>query len=663
MSDSFINKLGAAFSGETAKESISKNIIKKVNPQLSSSEKRRLQVESTIFAETLINLQRKEKKDTFGETKTKKDTPIDKAKNAIKEGQEKEKAPKFKFPGMLGLAAGIIAFATWISEFLGPVGEFVSKVLPKLLKPLGGFVSKSLKAIKGGKLMKMLGGIAAKIGGKLAKFGRFIPVVGSLFSFGFGIARWKKGEYIPAILEFVSGILNLLPFGVTNIASMIIDGALLLYDLDKEAAAKREADPTGESFSMWDKILEWVLMSPGIGNIINLGKGIGAIFKGEWGKAGMYFMYSIPIVGNLLNYFNKDGSLGDSGGAIISNIFEGAKPIFKTIIDFVEKLPFVGRIVSMTKGFVALFKGNFEEAGKHFLNSIPFIGTFLKFLSSMNASKDEGGVSSFLTDLGIDFSGPGAFFKTIGNLIFGGIGDMLGAAGGWVKDKISGMVEGAKELPGKLWEGTKNLAKKGFSAITFGAFDDFLVRGDKVIPFNNKDDVVGMKEDGAIANLIRNGTGINMKELAKAINSVVKDKEKDSSSMLPSSMLSSFTSFATTLGRGITRAFNPFTEKKDAPKTGLPSQSLATLLAKKDNTNIVKDVFDKAVTSEIKRSNEYLAQLVQLTAKMVGSQGVPVPSAPPVPQQSNDDSMQGDMNGPTFVDSRLKFNSSTYSFA
>ena len=617
MSDSFINKLGDAFSGETAKDSISKNIIKKVNPQLSSNEKRRLQVESTIFAETLINLQRKEKKDTFGETKTKKDTPIDKATNVIKEGEAKEKAPKLKLPVMLGLAAGITAFAVWISEFLGPVGEFVSKVLPKLLKPLGGFVAKSLKAIKGGKLMKMLGGIAAKIGGKLAKYGRFIPVVGSLFSFGFGIARWKKGEYIPAIMEFVSGILNLLPFGLTNIASMIIDGALLLYDLDKEAVAKREADPTGEGFSMWDKIREYFLMSPGIGNIINLAKGIGAVFKGEWGEAGKYFMYSIPIVGNLLNFFNRDGSLGDSGGEIAGNLLQGAKDLGGVVIDWVEGLPVIGRIVTMGRGWAAVFKGDFAGAAKYFEEALPGpIAAVFKFLGSLGADMGAKGVA-FLEEQGVDFSGPGAFFKTIGNLVMGGVGDMLGAAGEWVSGKVSDMVEGAKELPGKLWEGTKDLAKKGFSAVTFGMFDDFLVRGDKVIPFNNKDDVVGMKEDGAIANMIRNSTGLNPL----------------------------ISSLASTLGRE------------------LPSQSMATLLAKKDETNIVKDVFDKAVTSEIKRSNEYLAQLVQLTAKMVGSQGVPVPSTPIVQQQGDNDSMQGDMNGPTFVDSRLKFNSSTYSFA
>ena len=661
MSDSFLNKLGAAFSGETAKESISKNVIKKVNPQLSSNEKRRMQVESTIFAETLINLQKKEKKDTFGETQTKKDTPADKAVNLVKDGSE-EKPPKLKFPGMLPLSAGIIAFATWISEFLGPVGEFVSKVLPKALKPLGGFVSKSLKAIKGGKLMTMLGGIAAKIGGKLIKFGRFIPVIGSLFSFGFGIARWKKGEYIPAIMEFVSGILNLLPFGVTNIASMIIDGALLLYDLDKESTQAREDDPTGEGFSMWDKIREYFLMSPGIGNIINLAKGIGAIFRGEWGEAGKYFMYSIPIVGNLLNYFNKDGSLGDTGGEIVGNLFEGAKPIFKTIIDFVEKLPFVGRIVSMTKGFVALFKGDFKEAGKQFLNSIPFVGMFLKFLSSMNASKDEGGVSSFLTDLGIDFSGPGAFFKSIGSLIFGGIGDMLGAAGEWVSGKVTDMVEGAKELPGKIFDGAKDLGKKALSFLN--PFDDFLVRGDKVIPFNSKDDVVGMKEGGAIANLIRNGTGINAEELVEAIKIVVKDNRSDTETVI-SPMMSALSN--TFLGRVGAKMFGFKTKEKEEPRkteVSFSKEVLTTLAGKKDvSTDVAKNVFDKAVTSEIKKSNEYLAQLVQLTAKMVGKQGTPVPSAPPVQQPNDNFPMQGDMSGPSFVEGRTKFNNSTYSFA
>jgi hypothetical protein len=662
VSDSFINKLGAAFSGETAEKSISKNILKKVNPQLSSSEKRRLQVESTIFAETLINLQRKEKKDTFGETQTKKDTPIDKAANLVKEGKE-EKPPKFKFPLMLGLAAGIIAFATWISEFLGPVGEFVSKVLPKLLKPLGGFVSKSLKAIKGGMLMKMLGGIAAKIGGKIAKYGRFIPVIGSLFSFGFGIARWKKGEYIPAIMEFVSGILNLLPFGVTNVASMIIDGALLLYDLDKEATQNRKDDPSGESFSMWDKILEFFMMSPGIGNIINLAKGIGAVFRGEWGEAGKYFMYSIPIVGNLLNYFNKDGSMGDTAGEIAGSLFEGTKSLFGTILDFIEGIPIIGRIVTLGRGFAALFSGNFAEAADKFAEVLPGpIAKFIKFLASMSADGGKKGIE-FMKDMGVDFSSPLSIFTSIGSLIFGGIGDMLTGAYDWVKEKVAGMIEGAKELPGKIFDGAKSLGSKALSFLN--PFDDFLVRGDKVIPFNNKDDVVGMKEGGAIANLIRNGTGINAEELVEAIKIVVKDNRSGATETAISPMLSALSS--TFIGRVGAKmfGFKP-KEKKDAKKTevNFSDEVLDKLVATRTvRTNLVKNVFDASVTSEIKKSNEYLAQLVQLTAKMLGKQGAPVPSAPPAQQQSDIAPMQGDMSGPSFVDSRTKFNNSTYSFA
>jgi hypothetical protein len=111
---------------------------------------------------------------------------------AQQKAQEAKKPPKLKFPLLLALGAGITAFATWVSEFLGPVGEFVAKTLPKLLKPMGKLAGGFFKAIKGGKLMSMLTGIAGTIGKRLIKFGRFIPVIGSLFSFGFGINDGKR---------------------------------------------------------------------------------------------------------------------------------------------------------------------------------------------------------------------------------------------------------------------------------------------------------------------------------------------------------------------------------------------------------------------------------------------------------------------------------------
>jgi len=184
----------------------------------------------------------------------------------------------------------------------------------------------------------MFKGIAGKIGGKLMKFGRFIPVIGSLFSFGFGIARWKKGEYIPAIFEFVSGILNLLPFGVTNIASMVIDGALLLYDLDKEAKAKQEADPTGGSFSLWDKIRGYFLMSPGIQNIMSLGKAIGAIFRGDWKEAGKHFLHSLPGIGSILFWITEAQEGNPLAGPVVGKVSDFFKAVGDKIVSFFKSI-------------------------------------------------------------------------------------------------------------------------------------------------------------------------------------------------------------------------------------------------------------------------------------------------------------------------------------
>jgi len=319
---------------------------------LTGTEIARLEKEATIWAKIHFQVQQLFKKDEKGKTDiAEKDTPVGAAQQAVDPGS-KEGVPKKKgwvLPLIGTLAAGITAFAVWLSEFLGPVGEFVTKTLPKLFKPMAKGIGAAFKAMKGGKLMKMLGGIAGKIGGKIMKFGRFIPVLGSLFSFGFGIARWKKGEYIPAIFEFLSGILNLLPFGVTNIASMIIDGALLLYDLDKESKAKNELDPTGQSFSMWDKIREYFLMSPGIQNIISLGKAIGAVFRGEWGEAGQHFMESLPVVGNILFWIREAKEGNPHAQLIVGKVSDFFSKVGEKIVSF-----FTGIISSIWEGIKAL---------------------------------------------------------------------------------------------------------------------------------------------------------------------------------------------------------------------------------------------------------------------------------------------------------------------
>ena len=501
--DNFLEKLANVSSGKTVKDNIDKNIKRKVKPTLTATERARLKNVATIFANTLVEVEKKSQTDKFGETSTPTaDTP---ATVAQQTAQEAKKPPKLKFPLLLALGAGITAFATWVSEFLGPVGEFVAKTLPKLLKPMGKLAGGFFKAIKGGKLMSMLTGIAGTIGKRLIKFGRFIPVIGSLFSFGFGIKRWKEGDYMNAILEFVSGILNILPTGVGNIASVIIDGYLLLNDLNKTEKGEEQSIDTGGEFSLWGKIKEFALNLPGVKNIIELGK-----------------------------------------------------------------------------GYAAIFKGDFSAAANHFRTALPFIGAIVDWLANA-AVKGGEAAGQFLANAGIDIGSPAAFFKSIGEKFISVFKDMVNAVYDWIQGTVGDIVSGVKDFGGNIVGGIKEGAGNVISFLN--PFDDFMVKGDKIIPFNDKDDVVGMKEGGALSKLIHSGTT-----------------------------------------QGV----------------------------------VIKDVFDKAVTSEIQKSNQYLAQLVQLTAQMVTGQGnnsTPVPVVNSAPSTD----MPGSMEGPAYRDSRSNFYNSPYS--
>ena len=496
------------------------------NPILKSPEIKRTFNLGTILAEAFFKVKEKETKDTFGKTAL---TPAEKAKQGIQKAEEQKKKP-FKFPLLATLALGITAFATWLADFLGPVGEFISKTLPKLFKPMSKIAGGFFKAVKSGKLIANLTKMAGKIGAKLLKFGRFIPVIGSLFSFGFGIARWKKGEIMPAIFEFVSGIVNLLP-GAGTAASMLIDGALLLYDLDKEQQEKEKLDPTGGSFSLWDKIRGYFLKSPGIQNILSLGKAIGAVFRGNWKEAGKHFLHSLPGIGSLLFWIDE----AEDGHKGAQELFGKANDFFITVKD---------KVFNIFKNMV-------------------------------------NGILSWLGDAASN------------------VGEFLGDVGGGALSALKDIGGGALSL--LPW------------------VDDFMVRGDKVIPFNTKDDVIGMKEGGIIDNVFKSIDG----SLQRA------DKKIDQQKGFLNKVLTGVGSIGNDIFSGA---------------SSLTKDFLGT-----DN-----------IIVEIKTSNQHLGQLVQLTAQLVAGQGqtaAPIPNIT-IPQQNND--MSGSMGGPTYSDGRFDYTNSTY---
>ncbi len=206
----------------------------------------------------------------------------------------------------------VIRFFKPITNMLKVVGKTATKAFTRLIKsikPVAKIVNSIAKFFKGmtasikaspmvGKLLKSGKGIftalktaGAKVGAKFLKFGRFIPVLGSLFSFGFAFMDFKDGDYVGGTLNLVSGILNLLPFGATNIASAVIDGYLLMREFAGEFKEGDKGTLSGEVDmlkTMAGKIGAWLSEKlfnlPIIGGIMKLGKAAILLSGGKWSE-------------------------------------------------------------------------------------------------------------------------------------------------------------------------------------------------------------------------------------------------------------------------------------------------------------------------------------------------------------------------------------------
>ena len=220
------------------------------------------------------------------------------------------------------IAKGIGAFFKGIgSKILGLLGFGGDAA-----KGGGGLVDGFRAA--GGVLKTVLGGTIKQVAPRLLKMLKFLPVIGSLVSFGFAFARFKKGETIPAIFELLSGILNLIPAGVTQIISMAIDGGLLLYDMYTAKNEKREeAGMEKISFLTWfketigSKLITVLKYLPGIGGIFTLGEAFGAFKSGNIGEG-------LKLLGSSIFSFIGGKGLGDlalKGINFLTSMFSGEK--------------------------------------------------------------------------------------------------------------------------------------------------------------------------------------------------------------------------------------------------------------------------------------------------------------------------------------------------
>jgi len=244
----------------------------------------------------------------------------------------------------LGLAALLASISAFIAEFSGPIIEFAVKAVAKvkawikILKPIAKTLFRAVKAIGtffteskfGSRVIKFIKGVkgvgeffgnigtniakfassvvdflkpagpdavkigkgakgalmASKVGLKFLKFLRFLPVIGGLVSFGFAFVKFKNGDNVGGMLELLSGVLNLIPLGFTNIASALIDGYILYRDFQLAKPGNTPDNVDGNILDsitgfISNKLIPVLRYVPGIGGIIQLGEAVGKFAGGD----------------------------------------------------------------------------------------------------------------------------------------------------------------------------------------------------------------------------------------------------------------------------------------------------------------------------------------------------------------------------------------------
>ena len=335
-----------------------------------------------------------------------------------------------------------------VGKFFGNIGTNIAKFASSVvdfLKPAGPAAVKIGKGAKGALM-------ASKVGLKFLKFLRFLPVIGGLISFGFAFVKFKNGDNVGGMLELLSGVLNLIPLGFTNIASALIDGYILYRDFQLAKPGNTPDNVDGNILDsitgfISNKLIPVLRYVPGIGGIIQLGEAVGKFAGGD-------------MVGGFRDLYG--GLFGLMGG-------KGLSDVMTTGLDFV-----IGMFNSDAVDSPAAEKGN----------------TFKEFTSNIwQAVKDKvKAFGSKVKDYVIDTI---PFARDL-------LGD-IGSAGNAGVDIVKKVAKAGLNMSG--------LAAKAGSAIAdFFMNDGVIMHGGQKVRINSKDDVLALKTGGPLDKLLNPST-------------------------------------------------------------------------------------------------------------------------------------------------------------
>lgn len=462
----------------------------KIPAKLTSSEIRRATEVSNIFIKNFFDAEKRLRPDKKEKTLT---TQFSRKADKAKDRQPNANTSKgFNWLDTLLGALGLAGLLKKLSpKFFKGLFTKILKGLGSLVKGIGNMVSSLWKKITNSKFFKS---VSNAVKGALRGIGRaFSKIVSSFKSFFSSIAKKLKGVWTSikgskafksvsraftsatkAIGSFFTGLknklLSILTAAKEFAKNVIPSGA-------KEFIGKSAASVTEKAGGFWNSVKS--MGAKAVSGIKSGASAVGNAVVETGSKAGKLAVQGAKAVGGF--------ALGPAKSAVqdaSKGVIKSAGGMFK-LMGKLAKLPVIGPLIE--GAFTAYDIKTLKE--KHDRGEIS-----LEDLQAQSGRRVVQGVAALGgSALGTFLGAAAGSIIPVGGTIVGGI---LGAIGGDILGRFVGGLLNDYIMPPKY--------SKSIGAFVTGTqppkneMQDFIIKGDNVYPFSNKDEILGMKRGGAI---------------------------------------------------------------------------------------------------------------------------------------------------------------------
>jgi hypothetical protein len=188
-----------------------------------------------------------------------------------------------------------------------------------------------------------------------------IPLIGTLFSYGFAAQRFSNGDIIGGILDIASGTINLLDLVAPGLGTVLAIGvdtiqAVLDYQAGSGTSGEMQSKKS-DILKDWGKRLADNLEKvPFIGNLITFGKGFVSLFENGITSENLEQLSTLPILGIFPAILKsiweasslKSGEMPTFNWTKFSDGF--SKTIKKAILSWIPDIPGLRRYIANTMG-------------------------------------------------------------------------------------------------------------------------------------------------------------------------------------------------------------------------------------------------------------------------------------------------------------------------